>query len=210
MEDIDNLPTNQQTLPDSTSSFKPEKYKIVLVGDGGTGKTSYVSRLQSENFQTEYVATVGVEKHEIVISTSHGTCTVVIWDTAGQEKLGPLRDGYYSGADAAIIFFDVMSRVTYKNVPNWHRDVLRVRPDIPVVLCANKIDMSQRKVKSKSITYPDKHRMGFFEISVKDRLCLKKPLEYLLQQLAKEPELSIISSLDADVFGGLHDISIKT
>ena len=44
-----------------------------------------------------------------------------VWDTAGQEKFGGLRDGYYIGGQCAIIFFDVTSRVTYKNVPNWHR-----------------------------------------------------------------------------------------
>lgn len=198
-----------QAQPDSTSCTKPGKYKIVLIGDGGTGKSSYVARLQSETFQQEYIATLGVEKHEIAISTSHGASTVVLWDTAGQEKLGPLRDGYYSGADAGIIFFDVTSRVTYKNVPSWHKDIHRVQSDIPVVLCANKIDVKERKVKSKSILYPAKHRMGFFEISVKERIHLKEPLEYLLQQLTKEPELSITGSIGADIFGGVNNICLE-
>ncbi|KAG7153972.1 GTP-binding nuclear protein GSP2/CNR2-like, partial [Homarus americanus] len=191
--------SDEQALPDSTNCSKPGNYKIVLVGDGGTGKSSYVARLQSGKFYLEYIATLGVEKHKIAIATSHGPCTVTIWDTAGQEKLGPLRDGYYSGADAAIIFFDVTSRVTYKNVPNWHKDIHRVRPDIPIVLCANKIDVKERKVKR--ITYHSKLRMGFFEISVKDRICLKEPLQYLLQQLTKEPELTLKDSIDDDIFG---------
>ncbi|XP_042862627.1 GTP-binding nuclear protein GSP1/CNR1-like [Penaeus japonicus] len=195
-------------LPDSTSTSKPGRYKIVLVGDGGTGKSSYVARLNCEGFLKEYVATLGVEKSEILVDTSHGESTIVLWDTAGQEKLGPLRDGYYSGADAAIIFFDVTSRVTYKNVPNWHKDINRVQPDIPVVLCANKIDVKERKVKSKSITYPTKHKIGFYEISVKERTFLKKPLEYLLQQLTKEPELFVKESLDAKIFGDMNCIQL--
>lgn len=44
-----------------------------------------------------------------------------MWDTAGQEKFGGLRDGYYINGQAGIIMFDVTSRITYKNVPNWHR-----------------------------------------------------------------------------------------
>jgi hypothetical protein len=39
----------------------------------------------------------------------------------------------------AIIMFDVTSRVTYKNVPNWHRDLTRVCENIPIVLCGNKV-----------------------------------------------------------------------
>lgn len=39
----------------------------------------------------------------------------------------------------AIIMFDVTSRITYKNVPNWHRDLTRVCENIPIVLCGNKV-----------------------------------------------------------------------
>ena len=42
--------------------------------------------------------------------------------------------------------FDVTSRVTYKNVPNWHRDLVRVCENIPIVLCGNKVDIKDRKV----------------------------------------------------------------
>ncbi|XP_064109217.1 uncharacterized protein LOC135217341 [Macrobrachium nipponense] len=195
-------------LPDSSSCMKPGRYKIAIVGDGGTGKSSYVSRLQCEGFRHEYIATMGVEKTEIIVHTSHGESIISLWDTAGQEKLGPLRDAYYENADAAIIFCDVTSRVTYKNVPLWHKDIMRVCEGIPVVLCANKIDVKERKVKSKSITYPLKFNMGFFEISVKSRICLKEPLEYLLQHLTKELDLKICASLDAAMFGEVENISI--
>jgi hypothetical protein len=54
-----------------------------------------------------------------------------VWDTAGQERFGGLRDGYYIQGQCAIIMFDVTSRITYKNVPNWHRDLTRVCENIP-------------------------------------------------------------------------------
>ena len=63
-----------------------------------------------------------------------------------QEKFGGLRDGYYIGGQAAIIMFDVTARVTYKSVPHWHKDLVRVCENIPIVLCGNKIDCKDRKV----------------------------------------------------------------
>ncbi|MBE3044724.1 hypothetical protein IMZ48_19615 [Candidatus Bathyarchaeota archaeon] len=51
-----------------------------------------------------------------------------VWDTAGQEKFGGLRDGYYINGQCGIIMFDVTSRITYKNVPNWHRTYFRPYP----------------------------------------------------------------------------------
>lgn len=54
-----------------------------------------------------------------------------VWDTAGQEKFGGLRDGYYINGQCGIIMFDVTSRITYKSVPNWHRTLLR----LPAITC---------------------------------------------------------------------------
>lgn len=58
-------------------------------------------------------------------STNRGKIRFYCWDTAGQEKFGGLRDGYYIHGQCAIIMFDVTSRLTYKNVPTWHRDLCR-------------------------------------------------------------------------------------
>jgi GTPase SAR1 family protein len=41
----------------------------------------------------------------------------------------------------------------YKNVPNWWRDMTRVCDNIPIVLCGNKIEIKDRKVKAKQITF---------------------------------------------------------
>ena len=59
----------------------------------------------------------------------------------------------------AIIMFDVTSRVTYKNVPNWHRDLVRVCENIPIVLTGNKVDIKDRKVKAKSIVFHRKKNL---------------------------------------------------
>jgi GTPase SAR1 family protein len=76
--------------------------------------------------------------------------------------------------------FDVTARVTYKNVPNWHRggsvssallfaklsrvsdsrsDLVRVCENIPMVLCGNKVDVKDRKVKAKAITFHRKKNL---------------------------------------------------
>ena len=70
-------------------------------------------------------ATIGVEVHPLDFTTNRGKLRFYCWDTAGQEKFGGLRDGYYIHGQCAIIMFDVTSRLTYKNVPTWHRDLCR-------------------------------------------------------------------------------------
>ena len=72
-----------------------------------------------------HAATIGVEVHPLDFTTNRGPIRFYCWDTAGQEKFGGLRDGYYIHGKCAIIMFDVTSRLTYKNVPTWHRDLCR-------------------------------------------------------------------------------------
>ena len=143
-------------------------FKLVLVGDGGTGKTTFVKRHLTGEFEKKYVATLGVEVHPLVFHTNRGAIRFNVWDTAGQEKFGGLRDGYYIQGQCAIIMFDVTSRVTYKNVPNWHRDLVRVCENIPIVLCGNKVDIKDRKVKAKSIVF---HRKKNLQVRLSFATC---------------------------------------
>ncbi len=66
----------------------------MLVGDGGVGKTTFVKRHLSGEFEKKYVPTLGAEVHPIPWTTSHGNLVFNVWDTAGQEKYAGLRDGY--------------------------------------------------------------------------------------------------------------------
>ena len=85
----------------------------------------------------------------ITFFTNHGPIKFNIWDTAGQEKLGGLREGYYIGGHCANVMFDVCSRITYRNVPKWHKDLTRICEDVPIVLIGNKVDVKDRKVKAR-------------------------------------------------------------
>jgi len=173
----------------------PEKqYKLILVGDGGTGKTTFVKRHLTGEFEKKYVATLGVEVHPLDFHTNFGKIRFNVWDTAGQEKFGGLRDGYYIQGKCAIIMFDVTARVTYKNVPNWHRDLVRVCEGIPIVLCGNKVDVKDRKVKVKQITFHRKKNLQYYDISAKSNYNFEKPFLWLGRKLLNEPNLTLVEA----------------
>merc|ERR1712154_341926 len=161
--ELSSLPISSHTAQHSSVMAATEEhvatFKLVLVGDGGVGKTTFVKRHLTGEFEKKYVATLGVEVHPLCFHTSRGVIRFNVWDTAGQEKFGGLRDGYYIQGQCAVIMFDVTSRVTYKNVPNWHRDLTRVCENIPIVLCGNKVDIKDRKVKAKSIVFHRKKNL---------------------------------------------------
>ena len=50
-----------------------------------------------------------VEVHLLVLHTNRGPVKFKVWDTAGQEKFGEMKVGYYIQAQCAVIMFDVIS-----------------------------------------------------------------------------------------------------
>jgi len=170
-------------------------FKLILVGDGGVGKTTFVKRHLTGEFEKKYVATLGVEVHPLGFHTNYGPIVFNCWDTAGQEKFGGLRDGYYIQGQAAIIMFDVTSRITYKNVPNWHRDLVRVCENIPIVLVGNKVDVKDRKVKAKTITFHRKKNLQYYDISAKSNYNFEKPFLYLARKLLSQPNLAFVEAV---------------
>jgi len=145
-------------------------------------------------YANSLTATLGVEVHPLTFSTNFGTICFNVWDTAGQEKFGGLRDGYYIQGQCGIIMFDVTSRITYKNVPNWHRDLERVCEKIPIVLCGNKVDVKERKVKTGSVTFHRKKNLQYFEISAKSNYNFEKPFLWLARKLVGNPTLNFVAA----------------
>jgi GTP-binding nuclear protein Ran len=172
-----------------------QELKLILVGDGGVGKTTFVKRHVTGEFEKKYIATQGVEVHPMEFSTTKGKIKFNVWDTAGQEKLSGLRDAYYIDAHCAIIMFDVCSRITYKNVPKWYKDITRICDNIPIVLVGNKVDEKNRKVKAKQILFARKHGLQYFDISAKSNYQFEKPFLWILKKLTGDQNLALTEAL---------------
>lgn len=168
--------------------------KLVFVGDGGVGKTTFVRRHQTGEFEKKYIPTLGVQVSQLTFQTTQGLVLFNIWDTAGQERFGGLREGYYLEAHCAVIMFDVTSPSTYRSVSTWHRDLIRVCPNIPIVLVGNKIDVRDRKVPAKRVTFHKKNNMRYFEVSAKSNYHFEMPFLSLARALLKDPNLQFTTA----------------
>merc|ERR1712113_517119 len=184
----------QSKMVEQTAQNQVPEFKLVLVGDGGVGKTTFVKRHLTGEFEKKYIATLGVEVHPMPFFTNHGQVKFNVWDTAGQEKLGGLRDGYYIGGQCGIIMFDTCSRITYANVPKWYKDLTRVCEAIPIVLVGNKVDIKDRKVKAKQITFHRKKNLQYYDISAKSNYQFEKPFVWLLRRLVNDVNLTLVEA----------------
>lgn len=168
------------------------EFKLVLVGDGAVGKTTLVRRHLTGEFEKKYIPTLGVDVHPLKFQTNFGPIIFNVWDTAGQEKFGGLRDGYYIKGECAIIMFDVTSRITYKNVPNWFRDIDRICEKIPMVLVGNKVDVTDRQVKARQIQFHRKRNLQYFDVSARTNYNFERPFLWLARRLTDQTNLSFV------------------
>ena len=131
--------------------------KIVLLGDGCIGKSTFFNKLTNLNdenyrFPKKYLATDNFDLDRINLQTNAGTTTIDLWDTAGQENRGgKLRDAYLKGADGVLLLYDVSEKRTIDNVPTWLEQIKTVAPNIPVAVLGNKSDKFDNLQQSEMV-----------------------------------------------------------
>lgn len=85
--------------------------------------------------------------------------------------------------------FDVTTRITYKSIARWYKDLTRICDNIPTVLVGNKVDQKDRKVKARQITFHRKRNLQYFDISAKSNFQYEKPFIWILRTLIGDANL---------------------
>ncbi|NXH18644.1 RHOF protein, partial [Bucco capensis] len=124
--------------------------KVVVVGDGGCGKTSLLVAFAKGDFPKVYVPTV-FEKYTASFQVGGKPMKIHLWDTAGQEDYDRLRPLSYSDASVVLICFDVTSPNSYDNIlTKWYPEVNHFCKGVPVLLVGCKTDLRRdREVLGK-------------------------------------------------------------
>lgn len=140
-----NLFVFQQIMTTQTKEIREHLYKILVIGELGTGKTSFIKRYVHQFFSQNYRATIGVDFALKVLHWDQNTIVrLQLWDIAGQERFGNMTRVYYKEAVGAFIVYDVTRNATFDCVSKWKQDLdSKVQlPDgspIPCILLANKV-----------------------------------------------------------------------
>ena len=156
---------------DTISHVIGEPQKIVLLGDGCIGKSTFfdkMDKLKDEDyrFSKKYKATDNFDFKRLNIQTSEGTVILDLWDTAGQESRGGmLRDAYLKGADGVLLLYDVTEKKTKENIPKWLEQVNKVSPGIPVAVLGNKSDKFKNLQQTESVKIRECNLQSWYQNS---------------------------------------------
>lgn len=147
------------------------KLKFILLGDSGTGKTTFTRSLHEEYkpFSSPTSSTIGVEFDYLcyIDPKSDDLIQANIWDTAGQERFRSITRSYYRDGCCCILFFDVTKRETFNNIDSWMRDMynnIQGRAML-FILVGNKCDLvTQRQILyEEAREKADKYDMVYLE-----------------------------------------------
>ncbi|MHA1341322.1 MAG: Rab family GTPase [Promethearchaeota archaeon] len=120
--------------------------KVIVIGDGGVGKTSLLRKYVKKQFEHKYLPTVGVNISKQPIKMRGKEINLMFWDIAGQPQFYLLHKVYYNGANAAILMFDLTQSHTFFNVKNWYNELVKYDlKDIPIILVGNKCDLKKER-----------------------------------------------------------------
>lgn len=146
------------------------RYKIVMLGDGAVGKTAMTTRFTQSIFDSDYKRTIGSDFaiKRLNLEDLDAQVTLQIWDLAGQPRFESVRQGFYRGARGGLLLYDVTRRRTFLNVDNWKDEAFKnLENEIPLVLVANKVDLTDSRVvtSKEGMEYAEKNGFIYVESS---------------------------------------------
>ncbi|CAD5119089.1 DgyrCDS7734 [Dimorphilus gyrociliatus] len=189
-------------MSSKSSANKSRILKIVLVGDGGVGKSSLITRYVKNEFNVNCFHTIGVEFLKKDVSYQGVTYALQIWDTAGQELFKSLRTPFYRGSDACFLTYSVDDENSFKNLQTWKEEFLQYAKigedqSFPFVVLGNKVDIDpyERKVDLQTaVDYCDKQRILHFETSAKSSANVEAAFMKIVQTIAEFDRSNYLSS----------------
>ena len=150
------------------------KFKLIIFGEGGVGKTSLTHRYLKSLFEEDIKMTLGTNFYVKKLEFEGKQITLRIWDFGGEEQFRALLPSYAEGADGGIFMIDTTRYVTLKKIDDW-LTIFKHGPhhehsEVPIIMVGGKMDLTD----SRSVNIEDATKLaeerdlaGYFETSSK-------------------------------------------
>eukprot|EP01124_Arcella_intermedia_P013285 TRINITY_DN19692_c0_g1_i1.p1 TRINITY_DN19692_c0_g1~~TRINITY_DN19692_c0_g1_i1.p1 ORF type:complete len:131 (-),score=28.97 TRINITY_DN19692_c0_g1_i1:21-413(-) len=120
------------------------KYRILMLGSGGVGKTAFAYQFVKGEWNEEYDPTL--EEHfEKQVNLDGRPCLVELLDPWADHDGVSFRDRATKEADGCLVVYSILERSSLGEAREARERALRVKgAEVPMVLCGNKADREDR------------------------------------------------------------------
>mmetsp|Transcript_20092 Transcript_20092/g.35835 ORF Transcript_20092/g.35835 Transcript_20092/m.35835 type:complete len:303 (+) Transcript_20092:148-1056(+) len=147
------------------------RFKILVLGDEGTGKSSMIGRLLGSDFKEEYNPTVGMDFKSETLFLGGRITKLKIWDASGHIKFRSLIPQYIRDSDVIVLAYDITRKSSFESVDSWISTIESIRPlhDILLMIVATKADLHRNRCISEQQgrEAARKHNASYLETSAK-------------------------------------------
>ncbi len=160
--------------------------KVILLGQGGVGKTSVIRRFVEQAFSHDYKTTVGsnflLKRLQLDAETR---MTIQIWDLSGQDSFRNIRTQYFLHSHGGIMVYDLTRPETLEKLNKWHVDFTEKAGDVPLMLFGNKVDLKEARVvkPEAGIQKAEKFNATYYETSALDGTNVQEAFTQLALQI---------------------------
>ena len=131
---------------DQMSKTTKNDIKIIVVGNSGTGKTSFVNKWIKDTFDESYKATIVSEFSFKVIDYKDKSYKIQLWDLAGMDQNICITKIFSKDSHGCIVVSDITNEKTLPECVKWKNTVDETTKfiddsNIPAILIRNKVDL---------------------------------------------------------------------
>ncbi|KAI1381005.1 ras-domain-containing protein [Hypoxylon crocopeplum] len=182
-------------------------YKLVVLGDGGVGKTALTIQLCLQHFVETYDPTIEDSYRKQVVIDGQ-SCMLEVLDTAGQEEYTALRDQWIRDGEGFVLVYSISSRSSFSRIKRFHHQIQRVKEScsssptypgspistatpasaVPIMLVGNKSD----RVTEREVSTQEGHALArelgceFVEASAKNCINVEKAFYDVVRILRRQ------------------------
>jgi small GTP-binding protein len=93
-------------------------FKVIVVGEGGVGKTTLINRFATNKFSEDTKITIGASFYafENDVNGSDAPVKLQVWDFGGEKRFRFILPSYCQGAHGVIFAFDLISLSVQKPI----------------------------------------------------------------------------------------------
>ena len=120
--------------------------KIIVVGNSGTGKTSFINKWIKDTFDETYKATIVSEFSYKIVEYKDKSYKIQLWDLAGMDQNICITKIFSKDSHGCIVLSDITNEKTLTECTKWKNTVDETTKfldgtNIPAILIRNKVDL---------------------------------------------------------------------
>jgi len=135
-----------------SNSSESTKFKMVVVGAGGVGKSGLTLQFCAGKCPKRYDPTIE-DSYRKTTEVDGRACTLDILDTAGQEEYASLRSEYMQEGKGFVLVYSITAEESFNQMDEFKKQIEQTKGShekVPIVLVGNKSDLeSERKVMTE-------------------------------------------------------------